>query len=408
MPPPLLRSDPPCGVRPTSVRTVCKRVDALGPSGPERVVPAVDLILGEAVRRAASDVHFEPTPRGARNPLPHRRRAAAGGDAGPRASPRMSSPGSRCWRSCSPIASDIPQEGRIRPDGDGMRRRHARQHVSDHPRRKGGRPHLQDSAQTARPGSARPAGRTCIRRLARLLRERTGAIFLTGPSGSGKTTTIYACLRHLVRERRRPAHRHHRGSGRAGDRRRQPVAGPAGHRVRLRPRPAQPAAAGSGSHHGRRGPRPETAAHRHRGGADRPPGLQHAARRLGLRRRRPAAGDGHRAVSADQRPQGHSQSAAGAPPVRRLSAAGRSGAGRRSAASAAGHGLPQPIPGRGTTDAHCRLAAGHPREGRHRVLEAVAAESGWQTIRAAADAAVAAGQSTAEEVRRVLGPVRGG
>jgi type II secretory ATPase GspE/PulE/Tfp pilus assembly ATPase PilB-like protein len=35
--------------------------------------------------------------------------------------------------------------------------------------------------------------------LKRLLRERTGAILLTGPSGSGKTTTIYACLRHLVR-----------------------------------------------------------------------------------------------------------------------------------------------------------------------------------------------------------------
>ena len=33
-----------------------------------------------------------------------------------------------------------------------------------------------------------------------MLRERSGAIFLTGPSGSGKTTTIYACLRHLVRE----------------------------------------------------------------------------------------------------------------------------------------------------------------------------------------------------------------
>jgi type II secretory ATPase GspE/PulE/Tfp pilus assembly ATPase PilB-like protein len=35
--------------------------------------------------------------------------------------------------------------------------------------------------------------------LTQLLRERTGAILLTGPSGSGKTTTIYACLRHLVR-----------------------------------------------------------------------------------------------------------------------------------------------------------------------------------------------------------------
>src|SRR5207253_1950690 len=32
-----------------------------------------------------------------------------------------------------------------------------------------------------------------------MLKERSGAILLTGPSGSGKTTTIYACLRHLVR-----------------------------------------------------------------------------------------------------------------------------------------------------------------------------------------------------------------
>jgi type II secretory ATPase GspE/PulE/Tfp pilus assembly ATPase PilB-like protein len=33
-----------------------------------------------------------------------------------------------------------------------------------------------------------------------LLNERTGAVYLTGPSGSGKTTTIYACLRRLARD----------------------------------------------------------------------------------------------------------------------------------------------------------------------------------------------------------------
>src|SRR5205823_2781249 len=32
-----------------------------------------------------------------------------------------------------------------------------------------------------------------------VLRECTGAVLLTGPSGSGKTTTIYACLRHILR-----------------------------------------------------------------------------------------------------------------------------------------------------------------------------------------------------------------
>jgi type II secretory ATPase GspE/PulE/Tfp pilus assembly ATPase PilB-like protein len=36
--------------------------------------------------------------------------------------------------------------------------------------------------------------------LRRLFLQRTGAIFLTGPSGSGKTTTLYACLRDLQRE----------------------------------------------------------------------------------------------------------------------------------------------------------------------------------------------------------------
>src|SRR5581483_419513 len=40
-------------------------------------------------------------------------------------------------------------------------------------------------------------------------------------------------------------------------------------------------------------------------------------------------------------------------------------------------------------------------------LAAVAAEGGWRTIRDAADAAVAAGRTTADEVMRVLGPRRG-
>jgi general secretion pathway protein E len=42
--------------------------------------------------------------------------------------------------------------------------------------------------------------------LTALLRERTGAVLLTGPSGSGKTTTIYACLRQLVRTGGRGRH----------------------------------------------------------------------------------------------------------------------------------------------------------------------------------------------------------
>jgi type II secretory ATPase GspE/PulE/Tfp pilus assembly ATPase PilB-like protein len=37
-------------------------------------------------------------------------------------------------------------------------------------------------------------------RLRRLLTETSGAILITGPAGSGKTTTIYACLREMVRD----------------------------------------------------------------------------------------------------------------------------------------------------------------------------------------------------------------
>src|ERR1051325_3739333 len=59
---------------PTSQRAVCldltrvivpnnlqSQLDALDQKAPERTGKLVDLILAEAVRRSASDVHFEPT-----------------------------------------------------------------------------------------------------------------------------------------------------------------------------------------------------------------------------------------------------------------------------------------------------------------------------------------------------------
>lgn len=42
--------------------------------------------------------------------------------------------------------------------------------------------------------------------LKQLVLETSGAVLLTGPSGSGKTTTVYACLAHLVRETRGERH----------------------------------------------------------------------------------------------------------------------------------------------------------------------------------------------------------
>jgi type II secretory ATPase GspE/PulE/Tfp pilus assembly ATPase PilB-like protein len=93
---------------------------------------------------------------------------------------------------------DVPQEGSIRQD---QNRHGADMRVSTFPTIHGEKVVVrlfQTSAQTLDLGQlglppALQGGLTA------LLRERTGAIFLTGPSGSGKTTTIYACLRQLVR-----------------------------------------------------------------------------------------------------------------------------------------------------------------------------------------------------------------
>src|SRR4051812_25307833 len=92
------------------------RLDALGPPGPDRVVPAVDLILGEAVRRAASDVHFEPTPAaleirlridGVLRPVATLDRTVA-----PNVIARL-----KVLAELLTYRVDIPQEGSIRPDG---------------------------------------------------------------------------------------------------------------------------------------------------------------------------------------------------------------------------------------------------------------------------------------------------
>ena len=91
--------------------------------------------------------------------------------------------------------TDVPQEGRIRDKSEVEMR------VSTFPTLHGERAvirffgaqeelqHLQD----LRLPEPIPA------RLNRLLAETSGGLLITGPAGSGKTTTIYACLRELVR-----------------------------------------------------------------------------------------------------------------------------------------------------------------------------------------------------------------
>jgi general secretion pathway protein E len=172
------------------------RLDALGVTGPERVVPAVDLVLAEGVRRLASDVHFEPTPAG----LEIRLRidgvihsvAALPREFAPNVIARL-----KVLSELLTYRVDIPQEGRIRPAEravvEDMR-------VSTFPTVHGEKAVVRIFHAAAELLNLDQLGLSAEieRQLSAMLQERTGAIFLTGPSGSGKTTTIYACLHRLA------------------------------------------------------------------------------------------------------------------------------------------------------------------------------------------------------------------
>jgi type II secretory ATPase GspE/PulE/Tfp pilus assembly ATPase PilB-like protein len=173
------------------------QLDALDTAGPERTSRLVDQILRDALRCSASDVHLEPTHRA----VEVRYRidgvlqlvASLNRELAPNLVARL-----KVLAELLTYRLDIPQEGSIRQDPDGYG---SDMRVSTFPTVHGEKAVVrifQASAQTldleqlGLPPDLQGALRD-------LLRQRTGAIFLTGPSGSGKTTTIYACLRHLVR-----------------------------------------------------------------------------------------------------------------------------------------------------------------------------------------------------------------
>jgi type II secretory ATPase GspE/PulE/Tfp pilus assembly ATPase PilB-like protein len=173
-------------------------LDALGRPGPERVVPAVDLVLEESIRRAASDVHFEPTPAvleirmrvdGVLNPVATLPRELA-----PNVIARL-----KVLSELLTYRVDIPQEGGMRPDGSA---RTEDMRVSTFPTVHGEKAVVRIFNNSAQLLDLDQLGLRpdVLNTLVDLLGERTGAVFLTGPSGSGKTTTIYACLRRLARD----------------------------------------------------------------------------------------------------------------------------------------------------------------------------------------------------------------
>jgi type II secretory ATPase GspE/PulE/Tfp pilus assembly ATPase PilB-like protein len=171
-------------------------LDALSATGPERTSQLVDRILTDAVNYSASDVHLEPTHRAVEiryridGVLQHV--ASLSRELAPNLVARL-----KVMAELLTYRLDVPQEGSIR---EALSRCGADMRVSTFPTIQGEKAVVRIFDTSGHPLELEQLGLSADleKALKELLRECTGAIFLTGPSGSGKTTTIYACLRHLL------------------------------------------------------------------------------------------------------------------------------------------------------------------------------------------------------------------
>jgi type II secretory ATPase GspE/PulE/Tfp pilus assembly ATPase PilB-like protein len=171
------------------------RLSAL--TGSDRVRQLVECVLAEAVQLCASDVHLEPMHRA----LEIKFRldgvlqlvASLPRELAPNVVARL-----KVLAELLTYRLDIPQEGRLQ---DAAAHFGVDMRISTFPTVHGEKAAVRIFEAAGRILDLEHLGLTpdVFEALQRLLRERSGAILLTGPSGSGKTTTIYACLRHLVR-----------------------------------------------------------------------------------------------------------------------------------------------------------------------------------------------------------------
>lgn len=178
--------------------TLQTKVDALDNKNPERVGRLVDLVLTEAARSLASDVHFEPTNtalevRFRLDGVLHRV-AALPRELAPNVIARL-----KVMAELLTYRQDIPQEGRL---SNGQATYGADMRVSTFPTIHGEKAAVRLFGAAAAVLDLEQLGLPAwlLDDLRTLFLQRTGAVFLTGPSGSGKTTTLYACLRHLLRD----------------------------------------------------------------------------------------------------------------------------------------------------------------------------------------------------------------
>ncbi|MEX0613247.1 MAG: GspE/PulE family protein [Pirellulales bacterium] len=170
--------------------------ETLDTADPAYATHVVDRLLAAAGQAGASDLHLQPTAGGldlrwrldgVLEPIARLPRQGA-----PNVVARL-----KVLAELLTYKTDVPQEGRIRQGSAGAEIR-----VSTFPTLYGEKAVVRLFAQPGRLLLLDDLGLTGEIRdgLRRLLAETSGAILVTGPAGSGKTTTLYACLREVVRE----------------------------------------------------------------------------------------------------------------------------------------------------------------------------------------------------------------
>ncbi|MBI3269209.1 MAG: type II/IV secretion system protein [Planctomycetes bacterium] len=164
----------------------------------EAAVPAIVAgVLEEAVRRGASDVHWEPL----KDEVEVRLRVDGVLTPAARLDGRLRENLVARLKVLADLLTyrcDLPQEGRIRSEGTEAGRD---LRLSTFPTVFGEKAVVRifDASRAALPLDELGLPAPVLALLGRAVLERSqGMVLLTGPSGSGKTTTLYACLRMLA------------------------------------------------------------------------------------------------------------------------------------------------------------------------------------------------------------------
>jgi type IV pilus assembly protein PilB len=173
----------------------------------DALVGFVNKVMLDAIKRGASDIHFEPYEKNYRVRYPPRRRAEAGG----RTAAGTGIEGHRAPQGHVAAGHRRAPRAAGRPHQDAAveepRHRLSRQHLPDAVRREGGaaypRPDQPPSSASRRSVTRSSSAELYLDALA----KPYGMILVTGPTGSGKTVSLYTGLNILNTEDTQHLHR---------------------------------------------------------------------------------------------------------------------------------------------------------------------------------------------------------